>query len=72
MRRNFDGHILVRSPWSDKKVSVRVVHNSVALLMDDGQREGDRICPVLMKAFMSLHGHLPTNCYTLCNFHQCS
>ena len=31
---------LVRSPWSDKKVSGRARHNSVALPMAKGRREG--------------------------------
>ena len=49
---------LVRSPWSDKKVSGRARHNSVALPTAEGQREGDRICPALTETFMSLQGDL--------------
>ena len=36
-----------------KKVSGRGGHNSVALPMAEGRREGDRICPALTK----IHGH---------------
>ena len=49
---------MVRSPWSDKKVSGRAGHNSVALPMAEGWREGNRICPALTETFMSLHGDL--------------
>ena len=41
-----------------KKVSGRGGHNSVALSMAEGRREGDRICPALTETFMSLHGDL--------------
>ena len=49
---------MVRSPWSDKKVSGRAGLNSVALLTAEGRREGDRICPALTETFMSLQGDL--------------
>ena len=49
---------LVRSPWSDKKVSGRAGHNSVALPTAEGRREGDRICPALTEIFKSLQGDL--------------
>ena len=50
--------VLVRSPWSDKKVSGRAGHNSAALPTAEGWREGDRICPALTETFMSLQGDL--------------
>ena len=49
---------LVRSPWSDQKVSQRAGHNSVALPTAEGRREGDRICPALRETFKSLQGDL--------------
>ena len=46
------------SPWSDKKVSERAGHNSVALPTAEGRREGDRICPALTETFKSLQGDI--------------
>ena len=50
--------LLVRSPWSDKKIPGKAGHNSIALPMPEGQREGNRICPALMETFMSLQRDL--------------
>ena len=47
---------MVRSPWSDKKVSERAGHNSVPLPTTEGWREGDGIFPALTEPFMSLQG----------------
>ena len=46
---------MIRSPWSDQKVSERSGHNSVALPTAEGWREGDRIGPDPSETFRSLH-----------------
>ena len=46
---------MIRSPWSDQKVSERSGHNSVALPTSEGWREGDRIGPDPSETFRSLH-----------------